>query len=318
MSDEARAPIAGPAKVLFILGTTRCGSTIVENVLGSVPGFFAAGEVHMLWRGIEWGFRCGCGTSIPECPVWSRVLERVGNPPASVVHRWQLADARMLHTPRLMRIRDWPITGRPNLDRYVALLRRLYPAIADVSEADVVVDSSKTPAAATILSHLDEVDLYLVHLVRDPRGVVHSWSRGQPGGEAARGPGNYAPGAIRTTSRWIATNRLGEAVRRRLPDDRVMIARYEDFVADPAGFVERIKGFVGVRTQGTPVLSERVVQLHGNHIASGNRSRFARGRIEIRLDDEWLASRGIRTSLVTTLSFPWLSRYGYAVRPGSA
>ena len=44
--------MSDPVKVLFILGTTRCGSTILENVLGSAPGFFAAGEIHMLWRGM--------------------------------------------------------------------------------------------------------------------------------------------------------------------------------------------------------------------------------------------------------------------------
>ena len=39
-----------------------------------------------------------------------------------------VADARMFHTPRLMRIRSWPVTGRPSLDAYVRT--NLHRAIA--------------------------------------------------------------------------------------------------------------------------------------------------------------------------------------------
>jgi hypothetical protein len=299
-------------RVLFILGTTRCGSTILENVLGSVPGFFAAGEIHMLWRGMVRGYRCGCGAEIGACEVWSEVLERAGGPAdPSEVDRWQLAEARMLHTPRLLGIRSWPTTGRPALDRYVALLRRLYPQIARIGEAGVVVDSSKTPAAATILSHLDEIDLYLLHLVRDPRGVAYSWGRGHPGGAGAQGPRNYTPGSVRTTGRWVSTNLLGDAVRRRLPADRTMRVRYEDFVARPEETVRAITRLVGMGEAELPFVSERVARLEPNHCVSGNRSRFARGEVELKLDDEWRSSSGIARSVVTTLSFPWLGRYGY-------
>src|SRR5215204_1738922 len=99
--------MGNPVKVLFILGTTRCGSTILENVLGSTPGFFAAGEIHMLWRGLMRGFRCGCGEAIPECEVWGPVLERpgiAGLDPAEV-WRWQSKETRIAHTPRLLRQR---------------------------------------------------------------------------------------------------------------------------------------------------------------------------------------------------------------------
>jgi hypothetical protein len=39
----------------------------------------------------------------------------------------------------------------------------------------VVVDSSKRPANALLLAASDDIDLFVVHLVRDPRGVANSW-----------------------------------------------------------------------------------------------------------------------------------------------
>jgi hypothetical protein len=299
-------------KVLFILGTTRCGSTILENVLGSLPGFFAAGEIHMLWRGATRGFRCGCGETIDACPFWAPVLEASGGPsdPAEV-YRWQLAAARMLHTPRLLRGAGRPGNPGGDLGRYEALLRRLYPQIRASSEARVLVDSSKSPAAAAILAGLDELDLYVLHLVRDPRGVAYSWARGRPAGADAHGPRDYRPGSVRTTGRWVSTNLLGDAVRRRLPPERTMLLRYEDFVDQPRAVVASIARFVGEQPVERPFVSDRIVDLDPNHAVSGNRSRFSQGDVEIRLDDEWRRAPGGDRLLVSTLAAPWLGRYGY-------
>lgn len=312
---EAAGSAGEPTKVLFILGTTRSGSTILENVLGSVPGFFAAGEIHMLWRGMARGFRCACGAPIGECEVWSEILRGAESPQDPMqVDRWQLADARMFHTPRLMRIRSWPVTGRPSLDAYVALLRRLYPEIARVSGAQLIVDSSKTPAAAVILSELEDIDLYVVQLVRDPRGVAYSWARGRPAGPGAHGPRDYNPGSVRTAARWISTNVLGDAVRRRLPPERTMLVRYEDFVSSPRTTVGSIARFVGEEHRDLPFVDEHVARLQPNHCVSGNRSRFAQGDVELRLDDAWKQQRGAARSTVTALTAPLLGRYGYSVR----
>ncbi|MBA3432215.1 MAG: hypothetical protein H0U16_12145, partial [Actinobacteria bacterium] len=51
-----------PLKVLFIMGWTRSGSTILDNLLGEVEGFFSTGELHYLWRrGLLEGRLCSCG-----------------------------------------------------------------------------------------------------------------------------------------------------------------------------------------------------------------------------------------------------------------
>src|SRR6185503_9310507 len=53
----------------------------------------------------------------------------------------------------------------------------LYAAIRVVSGAATVVDSSKLPSHAMILRRVRVVDLSLVHLVRDSRGVAYSWQK---------------------------------------------------------------------------------------------------------------------------------------------
>jgi len=62
-------------KVLFIAGEGRSGSTIIGDILGQIEGFFSVGELFYVWdRGLIQNWRCSCGLSFEECPVWSEVI----------------------------------------------------------------------------------------------------------------------------------------------------------------------------------------------------------------------------------------------------
>src|SRR5262252_9835277 len=63
--------------VLYIAGSGRSGSTLLERALGEIPGFVNVGELIDLYRRVaEHGERCGCGQEFARCPFWSRVGER--------------------------------------------------------------------------------------------------------------------------------------------------------------------------------------------------------------------------------------------------
>src|SRR5713101_2080953 len=58
------AQVAGPARprILYLGGLGRSGSTLIERLLGELPGVCAVGEVVHMWRrGVVEGERCGCG-----------------------------------------------------------------------------------------------------------------------------------------------------------------------------------------------------------------------------------------------------------------
>ena len=77
MAERANARVPGPSdsvKVLFIGGSGRSGSTVVERLLGALPGVCNVGEVVLMWeRGLLRGERCGCGVPLPQCPFWCEV-----------------------------------------------------------------------------------------------------------------------------------------------------------------------------------------------------------------------------------------------------
>ena len=61
-------------RVLFLGGLGRSGTTLLERVLGELPGVCPVGEVVHLWqRDLRDGDRCGCGIPFADCEFWTRV-----------------------------------------------------------------------------------------------------------------------------------------------------------------------------------------------------------------------------------------------------
>ncbi|MEA3510460.1 MAG: sulfotransferase [Actinomycetota bacterium] len=307
---------ADRVKVLYIVGAGRSGSTIVDNVLGQIPGYFSAGEIVYFWqRMLVEGRRCGCGSVGNECEVWARVIDQLGTPNEATVNLMigrTRSEMRIRHVPVMLTSRGMART-RENLGpEYRDLLGGLYRSIAAVSGAQVVVDSSKFPGYGSVVADLPEVDMRVLHLVRDSRAVAYSWLRkkDQPDTDAIahmmqRRPGTVAP-------RWMTANVASEALWRRTPGSYVRI-RYEDFVADPQTTLDGALQGLGMNPVPGGIIDNGYVHLGTNHTISGNPSRFATGAIRLRDDDEWKIKMSPKDSrLVTAVTWPLLLRYGYS------
>ena len=60
--------------MVYLAGLGRSGSTLLERLLGEMPGACPAGEVvHMWLRGVRDDERCGCGQPFGSCPFWQQV-----------------------------------------------------------------------------------------------------------------------------------------------------------------------------------------------------------------------------------------------------
>ena len=116
---EAASEVDGPAvraeppgvspPVIYIAGSGRSGSTILERVLGAMPGFVNVGELIDLARRSRDDERCGCGLAFNSCPFWLGVGKRAfggwdsGSLPA--IGQLQARVARQRHLPRLLAMR---------------------------------------------------------------------------------------------------------------------------------------------------------------------------------------------------------------------
>jgi Sulfotransferase family len=312
-----------PVRVVFIGGSGRTGSTLVERLLGALPGVCDVGEVALMWeRGLIRGERCGCGVPLPQCPFWREVGEVAFGGWGSFDVPEFLALKRSVDRnrfiPRLMAGGDSARLLNRGAMEYAAVYARLYRAVQQVSGCSVTVDASKHASLAFCLRTEPGIDLRVLHLVRDPRAVAYSWTRRvrRPEAEgAADASPRYIPtlSPARSAMRWNVQNLGFHLLAARGTPTRLM--RYEDFIVAPAAEMRELAEFAGVEPE-LSFMTDTGADLGLTHTAGGNPMRFSAGRVEFRRDDVWHSRlRPDARALVATLTFPLLARYGYLHRP---
>ncbi|GGJ83736.1 sulfotransferase family protein [Pilimelia anulata] len=300
-------------KVLYVAAWGRSGTTLVDNILNAYPGVFSAGEVFYLWRrGLVQGRRCGCGVPLPECALWAAIRRAAfgaAEPDPREMVALQAEVARTRHTLRLCR---GPDTAADR--RYRGIISRLYRGIAEVTGAELIVDSSKSPAGAAVLAGLSDVEGYLVHAIRDPRAVAHSWMRPKRQVDRPKPAFMDRHGPWESTSHWLLYNALVERVAPRY-GARALRLRYEDFLTRPRADAERMLRLAGVPAADGPFAGDGTVQLGPNHTVSGNPSRFRTGCITLRADEAWRREQpAAARAVASAVALPLLHRYGYRLR----
>jgi hypothetical protein len=321
-------------KIVFICGPSRAGSTLLDRMLGEIPGFVSAGEVRYIWqRGFREGRTCGCGQLFEACEFWQRTAtEAFGNHAAAQATRaYNLS--RSLDRPRYLpqiALRLKTRAFRERLLEYQHLLDKLYRAVRTVSAAQFLVDSSKEPGTACLLSTMPQVDLHLIHLIRDSRAVAFSWQRIKKRHPEASQAGDQGEMPVQTPARsaaeWIYRNVGCELLRGAGRGFRGVTAianrpgytrvRYEDLIANPLAALTTILESLGVHAPPLDfMIDERTVHLRKSHILSGNPMRFTVGDVTLSRDEEWRDKMPLQHERVVRLmTLPWLWKYGYLRR----
>jgi hypothetical protein len=319
-TGTAHQAIGTDFKLLYVGGFGRSGSTLVGRVLGEPQGSICVGETcYLATRGLIENVQCGCGLPFRQCDFWNEIGERAFG-------GWDAVDVRRLGEvdELVSRYRTLPV--QPSLKErravsaatgyYVDWLGRLFPAIAGVSGAEVIVETSKDPWFAGLLTRMAARELGIVHLVRDSRAVAYSWTRSKrrpsPIGEQ-----NYMPRfrPADTAVKWTMANLSFHALASRTGGYRRL--NYEDFVADPSRALEQVSELAGGSLRlPADALADNGIKLSGHHIFSGNPMRAETGWLRMRVDDEWeTALPGPQLAKVTAITWPLLKLYGYATVP---
>jgi hypothetical protein len=304
-------------KVLYVLGIYRSGTTILSNLLGQMEGFCSVGELRAAWRELRQpGALCGCGQPLTSCNFWVEVLETAfgslsqATEQSVLMKRWQDTALGQTHTwsrlPAILMSKWSKFPKSQELLNYGSTLTRVYQAVARVSGAQVIVDSSKEATDGALLGFLPEIEPTFVQIVRDPRGVAYSSL--QRTTEDMDRFASWRHSAYAALS-WNAGNLAGSAVRRQDRNRSTMLLRYEDFTADPTGSLERIAALTGV--PGRAPTEGESVELSPSHTIAGN-ERFRTGAVRIQQDTQWRTKlSALDRATVTALSLPLIERYRY-------
>jgi len=291
--------------VLYIMGSGRSGSTLLGAMLNAHPDVFDAGELCNLHSAMDVrGEFCACKMPSAQCRFWAdvrRAWRRTS--PLEEKQYWAL----QANFERLLPFHT-------NSDRwrlYAAATAELFKAIASVSGAKIIVDSSKHPVRALALAQNGELDMRVIHLVRDVRGVAHSLSHSWDV-DPVRGIALPLLGQplVRSAAAWLVNNLLCGRVSASLRK-RSMRMRYEDLVHDPVEALRRVSTLVDLDYSQ---IAQKILQgeaLKGGHQIAGNRLRMQE-EIRLRPDTTWQKEmKPWSRRWLWLMTSPMMALYGY-------
>lgn len=249
--------------MVFVAGLGHSGTTLTEMLLTRRPSICGLGETWFYVsdtknRRLAEGpatRRCSCGSSVEDCPVWGPYLG------------WWRRHPSSTYTERYRRLIDIVATTDPHSEVLV--------------DSSKYVDPLRSIAAALDSGDLGNLELVVVHVVKDVRGWVESQQRRRGGGTIR---------AARAFRRWRHGNEeLASSIRQARPARHLTIS-YEDLCFDTDATVARLCDAVGVEaTAGM----DRPESGHG-HLGFGNRMRLDPVTSSaLRYDSRWMTRVGL-------------------------
>jgi hypothetical protein len=302
-----------PISIVYIMGSGRSGSTLLDRLLGMHEGLVSLGELqNAVYHGWMQGAYCSCGAPSRDCPFWGtffkRWIERFGDR----LDEWLKLQWRFELPAYKLLIRAKPDEADADWQTYRRYATAAFEILTELAGDRILVDSSKTPSRALRLADLG-MDLRLVHLVRDGRGVAwsikKSFDKNLEGGiERTIMPRS----ALRTALFWVVRNRHCETVMRQLKDHRSLRLRYEDLVADPARRLDEIQERLDLPHVPGETLLAQTRPRSEIHLIAGNRMRM-QDKIKIKPDLEWQERlTGTDRAIFALVAGQMLRRYDYA------
>lgn len=297
-------------KVIYITGWGRSGSTLLARILGQIEGIAHFGELRTIWTdGFKSKSICGCGSPTHECEVWQSIMDEAfgGLENVDLSSMVNLRRASEPRTAELFKLRFSQQRRDLFLQKsmqYRDVLQKLYSSIQKTSKVNAVIDDSLHPGYAYTLSHVPNIQPFIVHLVRDSRGCAYSWTK-----RRKKGLGYYT---LKDSSLGWNMRNLATAMLKDFNGLNYCCIRYEDFIKSPQDTISEILRFSDINPVNLPFSDSSTVTLKPTHSIFGNDNRVETGSISLREDETWKSKMTVSDRLkVTTLTWPVLLKYRY-------
>jgi len=163
-------------KLVYITGSGKSGSTLLDIILGDTENAFSIGELNHLFReGLIEKEYCTCNAIVKDCEIWKEVLfywREKATMSQKEYRQFQIYYESKKQILKLLKELKNPST---KFTVFLNDTQILYNEISKVSKCDILVDSSKSVARALILNKIYASDkLVVVHLIKRFSYVLNS------------------------------------------------------------------------------------------------------------------------------------------------
>lgn len=244
-------------KIAYILGSARSGSTLIERLLACSSHIQGLGEVIHINELFRENRMCSCGKKISECLYWNKILKdtdtldflKVQYPKNTLWDKFKL----------MIDLYLWKDLNFS--ENYRDNNIKLFSTFLKLRGKDILIDSSKIPLRFYYLNKIRQLKLYPVHVVRNPLGVVWSYTRNIE----HKSLDWKVPSIKKACLDWKRVNKFTEMVLKGC--SRRLLVRYEDMCRNPQMELDRIFTYLGIPN----VKIDDILPLAPSHMIAGNR-----------------------------------------------
>jgi len=298
--------------VVYLAGTSHCGSTVLSFLFDCHPEICSVGEVPNRADAATGGQNiiCSCGQALRECGFWQRAFSRiqvrgVRNPVACWANSYGYRQ-RLLHKVLGLHRCGWKGQLQLLADRCLPVHRRrvndcdrvnvaFVRSVLEERGAKVFFDASKRLRRLARMLRTPEFDVKVIRVVRDARAYANSMKRHQVAVSAA-------------ARQWRNYQAAAEDLLSTIDPHRVRVVRYEDVCGAPRQHLPGLLEFMGVSPREMPL-----AVIPKEHHVIGNRVRLS-DRLELRADERWrTALTDDEAAAVCRVVAGEHARFGYAL-----
>lgn len=297
-------------KLVYLVSSHNAGSTPIALVANAHPAMVSPGE--MVGPGGRFhdsqGPVCSCGKEVAICPFWSEVGVRFqeknfpwqpdkwGLDFRFPGHAWLSRLA--LNRPDILAWRLSLFSKLPWFSKKIQdmLVRNLEFAriVLDVSGRKVILDASKHPQRLYHLNRIPELDLRIIHLLRDPRGWCNSRRK------------NFNEPLEQTAHHWVKQNSRISQIISQTPKSKKFTLRYETFCENPQSAMAQIWALADLPAVTLPDNLNTI-----EHHLLGNRMR-TRKDLKIKQDLSWQTQLSTHEQkIIEQITSPVANDFGY-------
>ncbi len=268
-------------KIVFILGSGHCGSTLLDLLLDSHSKIVGVGEVATLSP----NSLCACGQVARGCDFWNSIID------------WKSGYNFKIYRSKLNFLLNRNIFISPKKpykeilpNDYINKSEKVFSRILVNTGTRVIVDSSKNVNRAELLSQSKNIEPIIIHLVRDGRAVTWSYMKKYK---------KFFPFAWK----WAAENLKIEILKRR-NQVKYIYVNYSDLCHDPEKILKQILDVLELKFE-PQMLDFRKTE---HHQIGGNRMKFSSSN-QIKEDKEWQKKMPFSKKFIFNILFGWLNFY---------
>lgn len=296
-------------KLIYIMGPSYSGSTLLTLLLADHPDIATVGELKATSMGDVSTYSCSCGELLTACPFWQNVQQMMREqgrsfslddykthfqyPQHPLINRLFRAAFRnpVFEIAREMGFLLSP-AARKIRAQILAQNKALIEIICSLQHAPMFLDDSKDPIRLKLLLAADIWNIRTIQLIRDGRGVTNSYMH------------HHKTTMDKAAREWLHTQKECDRMARLLGSTRCLTVHYENLCLGPEKTLEDIYRFLDLQLENIAP-SSRIKHILGNQMRLGSLQ-------DIRLDEKWRqALSGTDVQIFNEIAGELNRRHGY-------